>query len=718
MKHRLSAIISVTALLSGAIPAVAQIVPDAVPDVPVLSTAQPRGTISILGTTTGPAAAGWTGRGTGIAGTSVLSAGEHIYSDFVLDAWGADDGDDVQRLALLDPLRAAEPRLERIDPLQQAAGDQFDAPAPVGVPDHYGNDDLNTVADLVEARWEVRGDDLALRVRLNQLDPSQTPAVQVTLDGGTPITLTEGFVTQPLDHTLEAVLSGAAIGRETMTVSVVAGVIRDGVFVPGNAAYRDAEPVTIYNDRAQALALAAGDVHSFTATLDLDAMRAGTTQDWQMKAGYHERVFRSGDAISSDTAAEQGAWQPYGLYVPTAAVGATTPTPTTFWLHYRGGKTHSGAAWSPRLFTQLGEEMDTIVVSPRARGTSTWYVTEAHQDFFEVFADVHILGDSGAMAPVDPQRRYVSGYSMGGYGTWLLTTLYPDLFAAGFTQSGAMTQGLWTGLGPDDGSCAEPQLCYPESANGGNADAQLTYRALDNLRYVPIAIHHGTDDELVPITGIQRMAARMLELGYRHEFMMFDGYEHFTQAITDEWHAGAAWMNRFTAPYAPDTVAYRVVPQLVDAINTVTADGVTYDFRPDGAYWVDDIVVTDADVADGGIVTVTSGALDTIGTTPVPKVVPFDPRGHTAGFQTTGLDWQRAAVLGNSVGFAETTEVEPRNTLTVDATNVTSFTVDGDRAGLDPTRAILILTRGGSDVDVDVTFANASPVAVLYLRTP
>ena len=39
----------------------------------------------------------------------------------------------------------------------------------------------------------------------------------------------------------------------------------------------------------------------------------------------------------------------------------------------------------------LGEEQGNIVVSPRGRGTSTWYVSEAHQDFFEVFDDVHRL---------------------------------------------------------------------------------------------------------------------------------------------------------------------------------------------------------------------------------------------------------------------------------------------------------------------------------------
>jgi dienelactone hydrolase len=636
-------------LIAATVPAAAgALAPEQVPDrVAVLSEPQRRGAVEVVERERTAPVPRWSAPGTGIAGTSVLSGGEHVYSDFVLDAHGADDGGDAARLAVIDPLRDAESRLDRLDALQQAAGDQFDAPEPVGTPDRYGDEDLNGVADLVEARWAVEGRDLLLQVRLNQLTDEVAPslAVQVVLDGGVPQTVTPAdggsLRSRPLDHVLRARFPGAADGREAVVVSVVTGVLRDGAFVPANAAYRSDEPVTIYGERRQALAFGAGDVHAFTTTLDLGAMRAGASDRWRLGPGYHERVFRSADAISSDTRAEQGAWQPYGLYVPAAADEAGA-VPLTVWLHYRGGKAHSGAAWTPRLITQLGEEVGSVVVTPRGRGTSTWYVTEGHQDVLEVLADVEGTLGGLRMPQVDPARRYVSGYSMGGYGTWLFAGLYPDLFAGGFTQSGALTQGAWTGVGPD--GCPDPRLCYVE-ANGGDAEAQLTFRLVDNLRHVPIAIHHGTDDELVPVTGIGRMVARLTELGYRHEALLFDGYEHYTQAIVDEWRAGAAYLSRFRAPHAPATVTYRVVPRLVEAVNTVTADGVTFDFRPDGAYWVDDIVVADGAGPDGGVVTVTSGALQPVDDTPVALAVPFDPTGHTAAFQTARLDWLDAVGL-------------------------------------------------------------------------
>ncbi|CAN5450434.1 hypothetical protein BH23ACT9_BH23ACT9_20560 [soil metagenome] len=631
----------------------------------------------------------WIGGATRIGGQTVVDAGEHIYTDYLLDAWGADDGADAQRLALLDPLRDLEPRLERIDPLQQAAGDQFGAPAPIGALDHYGDDDMRLFADLTEVRWAVQDGTALLLVKVNQLTDPAALTVQINgsliQDLATEVVVTaDGFG----GAVLEAALPLSVLDGE---VSLVAGTVRDGVFVPGNAAYRPDEPVTIYSDRLQALGLADGQ--RFTTTVDADALVRGASQTVALGPGYHERLFTSDEAISFEDRREQGLTQHYGLFVPTSHNPAT-PTPATFWLHYRGGKAHSGAAWTPRLMTQLGEEVGNIVISPRGRGTSTWYVSEAHQDFFEVFADVHDLVD------IDPARRYLSGYSMGGYGTWLFATLYPDLFAAGFTQSGAVTQGAWTGVGPD--SCPVAP-CFIE-ANDGRADDQLTFRALANLRHVPIAIDHGTFDELVPITGLERMAADLVARGYPHQFTRFHGYEHFTQAIVDEWADGAAYLQRFTAPANPRTVTYRVVPRLVEAVNTVTAE-TAFDFSPDGAYWVGDIVVRDG--ALFGQIDATALTLAGAPTLPVPIVGThsgvtccsavlangaIDPTNQTATFTRTGLDR-----IPDPLGAAER-----RPELSIDAVGVSSVTIDGRRAALLDLGELTV--RVTSDGPVVITF--------------
>ena len=51
-------------------------------------------------------------------------------------------------------------------------------------------------------------------------------------------------------------------------------------------------------------------------------------------------------------------------------------------------------------------------------------------DFFEVWADL------ARRFRLDPTRVALSGYSMGGYGTYKLGMQWPDLFGAAFTTVG------------------------------------------------------------------------------------------------------------------------------------------------------------------------------------------------------------------------------------------------------------------------------------------
>ena len=511
--RRVLPLVCAAALTAGLVGAPASAVPEQVPDrAPLLSEPLSRAKL-VLGSAPNRTPSvkridgrtgDWKGRPSGIGGTARLDRGEHIYTDYLFDDFGADDGDDAVRLAVLTPLRKAEARTARLDQLFQAAGDQFGAPRPLGAPDHYGDKERTGATDLREVRWAASGDTVQLLARTTSLaDKSLALLVLADTaadDGGlrqsvigkltttrydTELLITEGAVSvadiasgkartlrnatvaiNPAgwNNALEASFPTAVLGTRPK-LTVISGRIQDGAFVPANLAYRFNEPVAgTYNDQAQALALRATNVDAFATKIDFAQLAKGASQTARPGPGYAERHMRSGANISREDG-ENGIWQPYGLYVPTS-YNPARKTPLTFWLHYRGGKAHSGGAWTPRLITQLGEEQDNIVVTPRARGTSTWYVTEAHQDFFEVYADVHRLLN------IDPNRRYLSGYSMGGYGTYLFGLLYPDLFAAGYSTSGAMTQGAWTGEGPDD--CTTGQ-CFIE-ANEGDADAQLTYQ--------------------------------------------------------------------------------------------------------------------------------------------------------------------------------------------------------------------------------------------------
>jgi predicted peptidase len=675
-------------------------VPEQVPDRgPVLSEPIRRGEVvlaerseaaPVAARTIDGDAGDWVGAPSRIAGASVWDRGEHVHTDFVFDAHGADDGRDAARLRDFAGLFYAERRAERIDQVLRTSGSQLGVPAPLGAPDQYGDVSGGLdVGDLTEVRWgaTVPGH-LDLLVSVANLTEADRLGVLVLVDrqvgGGSQVGLGTGLTTERFD-TAVLLTSGGATGRDLVTgtdldlagAEVAVGAdgwdnhvearlpealltgngpdgptfdaavvtVRreaDGTVTPLNAAYRHAEPVEIFNDRLQALDLARGTVDRFSSgPIAVTDLRSGRTEPMAHPGpGYHERVFRSDEDISVERGRD-GVWQPYGLFVPTDWDPAVA-TPTTYWLHYRGGKAHSGTVINPRLTTQLGEERGNVVVFPHGRGTSEWYVTESHQDVFEVMADAE------ALVTVDTSRRYVSGYSMGGYGSWLFATLYPDLFAAAYVQSGAVTQGLWAGT--DHTGLPDPALGqgYVE-ANDGDARAQLTFHALDNLRHVPFAIDHGTFDELVPVSGIERMAARLTELGYQHRFTRFLGYEHFTQAIVDEWADGAAWLDRFQLEHDPRRVTYTVVPALVWAVNNVdpTPATATFDFRPDGAHWVDDVLVRDVPIVDEqtgrpadavrGTVDVTSWNITAPGVLPVVEPGVTSPPGHSTPYVRSGL---------------------------------------------------------------------------------
>jgi len=92
---------------------------------------------------------------------------------------------------------------------------------------------------------------------------------------------------------------------------------------------------------------------------------------------------------------------------------------------------------------------------------------------------------------VDPNRIYIHGLSMGGYGTWRLGMLYADRFAA------------------------------IESRAAG-----FDLRLLVNAKNLPVYITHGDQDEKVPVKHSRDAAARLKELDYDYHYSEIAGAKH------------------------------------------------------------------------------------------------------------------------------------------------------------------------------------------------
>ena len=595
---------------------------------PVIGTETPRGTGSttpLADVTPTPKVldgliGDWTGSGTGFAGTIVRSHGELVYTDHLFDAYGADDGKDAERLATADPVTSTIPETYRLEALAQndPAG-QFGLPMPeeLKYEQNYGDLDRADTADLREVRVAAGDGVLHLLARTTTMTAQGQTALVVLLDteaGDTERTF-EGLRTRKAEY-------GATISGDTGTLTDLrdgstttfaaktnpegwANAIETalpladarGIAVaarkPGepiaNVAFRTAEPVRENFDKHQALALHAGSLDDFFADIDTKASRAGATERWNPGPGYHEAQFTSSEPLSRETG-QEGIVQPYGIYFPQS-YDAAKATPLQLWLHWRGGTAHSAGAATPGVFRDLGERHDTIVVSPRGRGTSSWYVGRGQLDIEEVWADIHRRFE------LDERRRYVAGHSMGGFGSFLLSVTHPDWFAAALPASPPSTQGAWTGAdfeGCDDMRFDEYSPCYIQ-ANGGDARAQHHRRLLENVRHVPIATYHGTADELVPTTGVVRQHERLTELGYRNRLYLFHAQEHFGPPVWDQWGEGARYMHRFAIPETPARVTHVRDMPFERATERVNSGGMTLDFDFGRQHWLRALEPVDAE---------------------------------------------------------------------------------------------------------------------------
>ena len=728
MKRTAAALLCALAVAIAPLPAGAE--EDLPADLPVLSGEARRGTAIV--TATAPvqpttkvvdgAIQDWTGTNPRFAGFATYSKGELVYQDYLFDGYGEDSGDDYER-TFHDEAQAVVGETYRAEALQRKdVPGEFGAPNPAPASMHHGDYPQQAAHDLQELRFASTSGGLDVLARTTNMTSATQTGLLLLIDSAPgserrDVPFNSGLVTDIADHAV--LVHGHGVSVATLATGEIAdvgdqaiqpdgwtnavetriplgaiGVARGSSFsVVGavgpldesgkallkygdtgitNVAFRGAEPVRAWFDRLQAYSLYEHDIDRFAYEIDTAKLESGYTEDFRPGSGYHEKVFRSSDVVSTENGLD-GIYQHYGVYVPTAYDGEQA-LPLQWWLHWRGGTAHEGAAVTPRIFKHFGEQQDTIVISPRGRGTGTWYVGEGHVDVLQVFDDIR------STLEIDENRVYTSGHSMGGWGSYLLAITHPDWFAAAAPFAGPVTQGAWTGVdfdGCDEFQFEEYTPCYI-SANGSDPRAQHTRRILENVLHIPFAVFHGTDDELVPVSGVTRQVERFVQLGYRHRYYLSPGYEHYTHPAMDEWTEAARYEHQFVRDPNPARVIFFRDMPFERATETVQANGATLDFTFDRAYWMSGLTAVDetAGVArfDG-----TSLALGSTPHLAVPDSGAPTAPGQAGPYVITGMQWivdPTSAAPAASNGF--------RFTLT----GARAVQLDVARMGLDTTAQI------------------------------
>ncbi len=196
-------------------------------------------------------------------------------------------------------------------------------------------------------------------------------------------------------------------------------------------------------------------------------------------------------------------------------------------------ETDADAANGP--FPRFPDE-DLIVATPLARG-SMGYQGVAEKDVYDVLADVK------RRFPIDVDRIYLTGSSMGGGGALWLGLTRPD---------------VWAAIAP---VCPLPPPGTVELA--------------PNALAMPVRIFAGGLDPMTPVASLRDWSKRLQEAGARVEYTEYPGVKHnvWNDAYSD---AGLfVWFSRFKRNPYPERVHFATRSYKYTSAYWVKLDGLT-----------------------------------------------------------------------------------------------------------------------------------------------
>jgi predicted peptidase len=203
---------------------------------------------------------------------------------------------------------------------------------------------------------------------------------------------------------------------------------------------------------------------------------------------------------------ESGNVMPWRLYVPPGSGSARLPLVLAF---------HGGHARGDDNLRQLDESVEyllsdamqgvepALVLVPQAGERTHWVDYPSFKPPFENFDQrkipqseniktaIRLLREVIAKNNVDPARVYVTGFSMGGEGSWDSLSYYPELFAAALIVNGA----------------GDP-------------------RAMARLKEKPIRFYHGDKDTITPVANSRELDAVLRAMGAKARYTEIPGKGH------------------------------------------------------------------------------------------------------------------------------------------------------------------------------------------------
>ncbi len=175
----------------------------------------------------------------------------------------------------------------------------------------------------------------------------------------------------------------------------------------------------------------------------------------------------------------------YLLYLPKGHGRGKKKWPLMVYLHgsgERGSNLELVKTHGPPKLIEAEQEFPFIVVSPQCPADGWWT-----NDMIST-----LLDDLEQNLQVDSSRVYLTGLSMGGFGTWAMAGEFPNRFAA---------------IAP---------IC------GGGLELWMR-----NITHLPVWAFHGAKDDIVPLEQTTRLVDELKRLGSKKvKLTVFKNADH------------------------------------------------------------------------------------------------------------------------------------------------------------------------------------------------
>ncbi len=188
----------------------------------------------------------------------------------------------------------------------------------------------------------------------------------------------------------------------------------------------------------------------------------------------------------------------YLLTLPEGYSKDKSNYPLMIFLHgagERGSDISKVKAWGIPKLIEEGRKFPCVVVSPQCPLGQYWSTDLMAETL------IHFIENLEKKYNIDKSRIYLTGLSMGGYGSWKLAMDHPNKFAA----------------------------VAPVCGDGNVANAKF-------LKNTPVWTFHGAKDMVVPISGTRAIVEKLQNAGGDVKFTIYPevGHNSWENAYADQ----------------------------------------------------------------------------------------------------------------------------------------------------------------------------------------